>query len=58
MGPLLWGGSFVFAAIGQIPFTFRHLVGNIFFAGVFTPWFYRKIMTNPKMELAQIFKLA
>jgi uncharacterized membrane protein len=58
MGPLLFGGSFAAAAIGQIPFTLRHLAGNVFFATVLAPWFYKKIMTNPKMELAQIFKFA
>lgn len=57
MGPLLFGGSFGTAAIGQIPFTLRHLGGNIFFAAVLAPWFYKKIMTNPKWEVTNIFKL-
>ncbi len=58
MGPLLFGGSYTVAAIGQIPFTFRHLAGNVFFAATLAPWFYHKIITNPKWELSHIFKLA
>ncbi|MFA5652122.1 MAG: DUF6580 family putative transport protein [Candidatus Paceibacterota bacterium] len=58
MGPLMFGGSFLAAAIGQIPFTLRHLAGNVFFAAVLAPWFYKKIMTNPKLEATYLFKLA
>jgi uncharacterized membrane protein len=58
MGPILFGGSFALAAIGQVPFTLRHLAGNVFFAAVLAPWFYRQIMNNPKWELRQIFKFA
>ena len=58
MGPILFGGSFAIAAIGQVSFTFRHLIGNIFFASVLAPWFYHKIMSNPKWEFSQIFKFA
>ncbi len=55
-GPILFGGSFLAAAIGQVPFTLRHLLGNIVFAGVLAPWFYKKIMINPKFKLDYIFK--
>lgn len=58
MGPILFGGSFTVAAIGQIPFTARHLAGNIVFAGLLAPWFYKKIIVNPNWEFAKIFKLA
>lgn len=58
MGPIMFGGSFAVAAIGQIPFTIRHLSGNVFFASVLAPWFYFKIMNNPKWELSSIFKFA
>jgi len=58
MGPILFGGSLVVAAIGQIPFTLRHLAGNIFFAAVLAPWFYKKIITNPKFDLSKILKFA
>ena len=58
MGPLLFGTGFIEAFIGQIPFTLRHLGGNIFFAATLAPWFYRQIMINPKLELTQLFKVA
>lgn len=58
MGPLLYGQPWIVAIVGQIPFTLRHLAGNVFFASVLAPWFYRKIMNNPKWELAQIFRSA
>ena len=58
MGPLLYGQPWVEAMVGQIPFTLRHLAGNMFFASVLAPWFYRKIMDNPQWELARILKFA
>lgn len=57
-GPLMFGGSFAVAAIGQIPFTLRHLTGNIIFAGLLAPWFYRSIMENPKLVLSKVLKFA
>ena len=56
MGPLLYHQPWMEAIIGQIPFTLRHLAGNTFFALVLAPWFYKKIMENPKWELSHIFK--
>jgi len=56
MGPLFYGQPWMSAIVGQIPFTLRHLVGNIAFASMLAPWFYRKIMTNPKLELYRILK--
>lgn len=58
MGPLLYGQPWLEAIVGQIPFTLRHLAGNLFFASVLAPWFYRKIMDNPKLEWSAIFKFA
>lgn len=58
MGPLLYGQPWADVFFGQIPFTARHLAGNIFFAVALAPWFYRKIMENPKWELSAILKLA
>lgn len=37
MGPVFFGQNFMSALIGQIPFTFLHLVGNIAFAFSFSP---------------------
>ena len=58
MGPLLYGQPWMEAIVGQIPFTLRHLAGNIFFAVALAPWFYRKIMDNPKWEFSRILKFA
>lgn len=58
MGPLLYGQPWVTAIVGQIPFTLRHLAGNVFFASVLAPWFYRKIMENPRWELSAVLKTA
>jgi uncharacterized membrane protein len=56
MGPLLYGQPWMQAIVGQIPFTLRHLVGNIAFASILAPWFYTKVMENPKFELKRVFK--
>lgn len=58
MGPLFYAQPWMQAVVGQIPFTLRHLAGNAFFALVLAPWFYRKIMSNPKWEVSSVFKLA
>ncbi len=54
-GPILFHQPFMEALVGQIPFTIRHLVGNVFFAAVLAPWFYRAIM-NPSWDISRIFK--
>ncbi|MFA6445634.1 MAG: DUF6580 family putative transport protein [Candidatus Paceibacterota bacterium] len=58
MGPLFYAQPWMEAITGQIPFTLRHLAGNVFFAGLLAPWFYRAIMNNPKWVISQIFKFA
>ncbi len=54
-GPTLFGQPLMAAALGQIPFTLRHLAGNIVFA-MLAPWFYRSIMNNPSWKVSQLFK--
>lgn len=54
MGPLLFGQPWAEAALGQAPFTLRHLAGNVFFALVLAPWFYRRIMSNPRWEYPRL----
>jgi uncharacterized membrane protein len=56
MGPVLFGQSFATAALGQIPFTLRSLAGNVFFAIVVAPWFYSKVMENPKWNVSAILQ--
>ena len=58
MGPLMFGQPWGEALFGQIPFTLRHLLGNIFFAVALALWFYRKIMINPSWQFSQLFKFA
>lgn len=58
MGPMIYGQPWAQAFIGQIPFTLRHLIGNVFFAIVLAPWFYRAIMTNPKWEIRKVSRFA
>jgi uncharacterized membrane protein len=55
MGPIMFDQLWSEAIIGQIPFTLRHLIGNIFFASVLAPWFYKKILENPKFQLDVVF---
>lgn len=52
IGPLLFGQSFMEALIGQVPFTVWHLAGNIAFAAIISPAFYRWIVQSEKLELA------
>jgi len=58
MGPILFGQPLSVAFIGQIPFTLHHLLGNLFFALVLAPWFYKKIMENPKWEFSHMLRFA
>ena len=58
VGPLFFGQVWMVAIVGQIPFTLRHMAGNVFFASILAPWFYRKIMDNPKWEFRRVFKFA
>lgn len=58
MGPILFGQNMLEATIGQIPFTLRHLIGNIVFAIILAPWFYGKIMTNESYQLSKILSLS
>lgn len=57
-GPIMFGQPFMVALVGQIPFTLRHLAGNMFFAAVLSPWFYRVIMNNPSWNISKVFRTA
>lgn len=58
MGPIMYSQPWSAAIIGQIPFTLRHLTSNIVFAGILSPWFYKKVMNNNKFEIHRLFRLA
>lgn len=52
LGPLFFGQTFIAALVGQIPFTFSHLVGNTFFAVALSPVLDRLIVRQKKFEVA------
>jgi uncharacterized membrane protein len=54
VGPLFFGQPFMEALIGQIPFTFMHLLGNIGFAALLSPLLYSFVISNQKLETASI----
>lgn len=56
MGPLLYGQPWMSAILGQIPFTLRHLAGNIVFASVLAPWFYKKVIMSQMWDV--VYKYA
>jgi hypothetical protein len=51
LGPLFFGQSLTLAFLGQIPFTMRHLFGNLFFALVLSPAVEKWITNNARLEL-------
>lgn len=53
--PVTHGQAFLVVVLGQIPFTARHLAGNIFFAH-YAPWFCHTVIGNPTWEYRLIFK--
>lgn len=50
----LYGMSMYVALVGQIPFTAYHLAGNIVFAALVSPAFYRWVVENPKLEFGKV----
>ena len=55
VGPLFFGQPFMEALIGQIPFTFWHLAGNVTFAALLSPALYRWVAVNPVLETDTLF---
>lgn len=55
IGPIFFGQSFMPAAIGQIPFTALHLLGNVSFALVLSPALYAFVIENKKLESPRFF---
>ena len=49
-GPVLFGGSYYEAFIGQIPFTIYHLVSVAIFILLITPLLDKHVITNPRLE--------
>ncbi|MBI3337458.1 MAG: hypothetical protein HY005_02445 [Candidatus Staskawiczbacteria bacterium] len=57
IGPLFFNQPLMEAFIGQIPFTTFHLIGNIGFAAVLSPFIYRFVIENKKFETASIMAI-
>lgn len=55
-GPIFYHQPWLEAFLGQIPFTIRHLAGNLFFAMTLAPWLYKSIMNNPSWDVSRVFK--
>lgn len=54
-GPVLFGGSYYEAFVGQIPFTVYHLISVTIFVLILTPLLDRHIIANPGLEDAKLF---
>ncbi|MBI5621420.1 hypothetical protein HY933_00955 [Candidatus Falkowbacteria bacterium] len=50
LGPLFFGQPLSEAFFGQIPFTARHLLGNLLMALMLSPLIYRFVIQNPVLE--------
>jgi hypothetical protein len=55
MGPLLFGQDWGEAFIGQIPFTVNHLLGNVVFAFVASPFVSRWLVSVRKLDADRVF---
>jgi uncharacterized membrane protein len=51
LGPVLFGGSMREAFVGQIPFTIKHLAGNIVLGATLSPIIDRWVVRNERLEL-------
>ena len=49
IGPIFYGQPFMQALTGQIPFTLKHLLGNVVLAIFVSPAIYRWVVENPKL---------
>ncbi len=53
IGPLFFGQSFTLAFLGQIPFTLMHLLGNVAFAVIWSPFLVHWLL--PQESCARLF---
>lgn len=51
LGPVLFGGSMREAFIGQIPFTLKHLIGNVILGAVLSPVLDRWVVRNERLNM-------
>lgn len=58
VGPMFFGQPFIAAALGQVPFTILHLLGNITFAAFLSPVLYRWFRSSPSAARARVLSTA
>jgi hypothetical protein len=56
IGPIFYDQPFLEALTGQIPFTLRHIAGNIVLCATLSPFLYRFVVANPQLELGSSIK--
>lgn len=54
IGPLFFHQSFMVSLVGQIPFTFLHLIGNVSFAIVLSPVIEKWILSEKKVMVSKV----
>lgn len=52
IGPVFAGQSLSVALVGQVPFTFMHLIGTVLFALILSPALYRWVVENEVFEFS------
>ena len=57
VGPLFFHQPFMNALVGQVPFTMLHLVGNVTFAFLVSPFIYHVAVKYPKFSFSFAKKL-
>lgn len=57
VGPIFFQQPFMEALIGQIPFTALHLIGNVCFAVVLSPFIYKFVIENQKLETESLIAI-
>jgi hypothetical protein len=53
-GMLFFNQTFMATFLGQIPFTLYHLAGNIALAFIVSPFLYKWVLENPKLEFQPV----
>lgn len=56
MSSLVFQMPFSVALLGQIPFTIRHLLGNVLGGALVSPLLYTWVVSNPRLDTDQLFQ--
>ncbi|MFH1510988.1 MAG: hypothetical protein ABIF10_04795 [Candidatus Woesearchaeota archaeon] len=55
LSSVMFDMPFMLSLSGQIPFTLRHLAGNVFGAWLISPILHRWVVANPKLETSYLY---